>query len=592
MRKVCCYPRSCTDRLSRLLKFGSCSSTKGAHVRTLNSFRLDTSGNFAVALALSTTAIVGAAGFGLDTYRLENTRTTLDQVVGLTCDRIENADYALYPSKEARLAMAKKFAAENVKQSKLDRNRTTFEVKQSADKISVKGSTKIDATLMKIMGYGELSGVSSRDCTPPSSKPPAKACSKDDLIFLNPGNFKLAAGTMIAGSKNYTATLYDAKGNIKARQIVGNGSGETEVFLKSTVASDLVVVQPFNGDGTTPAACNPTIACDGDTKTCPAADPTPKNPVCTREKAWKLGKTFNPPYAMGNPGWTMTKQVNAYISNNRLVYKDLSIDLTQDFAPEVMWTFFPSYYLNRRSNMNFDVGMFFIDNLQQGGMYSNGGYNKVHAKLYRIINYNAAVWEYGPYCVFSVSPIILDLTGKGEIATTGVSGARYPIPQHGVNATVEFDMLGTGKPVSMEWLPGNGQALLVDNRDGKAASDMNGKRLFGSVDGFDDGYRKLATLDQDGDGKLTSGELSGLSAWIDNGNAKVEEGELKPLADVGISELSTKMTKTPTGDGGTHMRSTAIMNGKPIMTEDVWFAVDLTANIAKAASSNADRMLK
>ena len=551
-------------------------------MRTLNSFRLDTSGNFAVALALSTTAIVGAAGFGLDTYRLENTRTTLDQVVGLTCDRIENADYALYPSKEARLAMAKKFAAENVKQSKLDRNRTTFEVKQSADKISVKGSTKIDATLMKIMGYGELSGFSSRDCTPPSSKPPAKACSKDDLIYLNPGNFKIAAGAKIAGSKNYTATLYDVKGNIKARQIIGNGSGETEVFLKSTNVNDIIVVQPFNGDGTTPAACNPTIACDGNTNTCPAADPTPAEPVCTLEKAAELNTRTKS--VISSSQYLESASLKPYVQGNRIVYQGKYIPVSDNFKPIYPYT--------GRKDPGLDYILPILNNNLSAIPITISAFKTKGSKLFLILFSGAAVWEVNGQCVLVVSPIVLDLIGQGEIATTGVSGARYPIPQHGVNATVEFDMLGTGKPISMEWLPGNGQALLVDNRDGKAASDMNGKRLFGSIDGFDDGYRKLATLDQDDDGKLTSGELSGLYAWIDDGNAKVEESELKPLADVGISELSTKMTRTPSGDGGMHLRSTAIMNGKPIMTEDVWFGVDLTAKIANAANSHADRMLK
>ena len=89
-------------------------------MHTLKSFLKSTAGNFAVTAALSSTVIVGAAGFGLDTYRLENARTTLDQVVSLTCDRIENADYALYPSMDERMAMARNFASDQVKHSKLD----------------------------------------------------------------------------------------------------------------------------------------------------------------------------------------------------------------------------------------------------------------------------------------------------------------------------------------------------------------------------------------------------------------------------------------------------------------------------------------
>ena len=105
---------------------------------------------------------------------------------------------------------------------------------------------------------------------------------------------------------------------------------------------------------------------------------------------------------------------------------------------------------------------------------------------------------------------------------------------------------------------------------------MNGTRLFGNMGGYAHGYEKLATLDLNSDAKLADSELAGLSAWIDNGDAKVQDGELKTLAEVGVTELSTVMTEVPTGDGGMHMRSTATMHGKTIMTEDVWFGIDLT----------------
>ena len=170
-------------------------------MRTVKSFLKDSAGNFAVTAALSSTVIVGAAGFGLDTYRLESTRTTLDQVVGLTCDRIENADYSLYPSTDERMEMARNFAGEQAKQAKLDPARTQFEVKLDGDKIVVSGASAIDATMMRMLGHDRLDSTSARNCAAPSKAPPAQACSKDDLIYLNPGTFETAAGTLVAGPK-------------------------------------------------------------------------------------------------------------------------------------------------------------------------------------------------------------------------------------------------------------------------------------------------------------------------------------------------------------------------------------------------------
>ncbi len=548
------------------------------HLRIFKRFHRDESGSYAIMAALTATVMVGAVGIGLDTYRLENARTELDHVVGLTCDRIENADFALYTSNKARIEMAEKFAKAQVKDTGLLPERTSVKVSQNGSQILVDGETDIDATLMAAVGFKTLEGKSSRDCSPPSNKPPEKACTREDLIYLNPGNFEMEAGTLVAGQKNYAATLYDPKGNIKARQVVGNGSGVTEVFLKSTNKDDMVVVQPFNADGTTPTACNPTIACKGDTKTCPPPD----EPVCTLAKAEKLALSPIPGLSRK---WLESPGLKAAFRNNTLSYKSLTITTTRDFEPS---TYFHSWMESRNGIVTRDTGQEYLDFMVNARLMPlNLKYNANNAKLYRVIYDQAAIWESNGQCVHAISPIVLDLIGKGEITTTGVSSARYVIPQHRVNATVDFDMGGTGKPVRTEWISGNGQALLVDNRDGKAATDMNGTRLFGDLGGHAHGYEKLATLDADKDGRISGDELTGLAAWIDNGDARVQDGELKPLAEVGISELSTVMTETPLGDGGTHLRSTAIMNGRTIMTEDVWFGVDLTAPVAVSKLSQA-----
>ena len=450
--------------------------------------------------------------------------------------------------------------------------RTNFDVTRDGDKIKVAGTTAIDATLMRMLGYNRLDSASTRNCAAPSRTPPKLACSKDDLIFLNPGSFEIAAGTLVAGQKNYAATLFDPKGNIKARQVVGNGSGVTEVLLKSSNPTDQVVVQPFNADGTTPAACNPTITCKGDTKTCPV--PPTKSPACTMEKVLDFAKAMLASHESVPSRWTKDPAVNPYLSEGKIKYKGYEVSTSENYEPEVLFDYHAKEYYPSTT-----LGyLHFLHN----GLYQQALFKQKGAKLYRVIGINTAAWELNGYCVNAMSPIVLDLIGKGKIETSGISSARYVIPQHGVNATVDFDMGGTGKAVRTEWITGNGQALLIDNRDGKASTDMNGTRFFGNVGGFAHGYEKLAKLDLNKDNKLSDTELNGLAAWIDNGDAKVQDGELKPVADVGIMELSTLMTEVPTGDGGIHLRSTAVMHGNSIMTEDVWFGVDITQKIADA----------
>ena len=170
------------------------------------------------------------------------------------------------------------------------------------------------------------------------------------------------------------------------------------------------------------------------------------------------------------------------------------------------------------------------------------------------------------------SPIALDLNGSGSIETTGSSTAKIRAAGTALGQTVKFDLTGDGKTERIEWMAGNGDGLLVDNRDGNAAGSMNGTRLFGDQNGqFDSGYDKLARLDANRDGQLAGTELSGLEVWIDNGDASVQSGELKSLADVGVTEISVNQIYVSNASGETLMQSTAQQNGVSVLTEDVWF---------------------
>jgi hypothetical protein len=178
---------------------------------------------------------------------------------------------------------------------------------------------------------------------------------------------------------------------------------------------------------------------------------------------------------------------------------------------------------------------------------------------------------------FLKSPVALDLTGDGRIGTTGVSTAQKRNDAQ-VGRMVEFDVDGDGITERTEWMSG-GDGLLVDDRDGGASAamrggrDINGRRLFGDQGGaFANGYDKLAQLDSNRDGKLTGRELAGLKVWVDDGDARLEQGELKGLSELGVSELSTRMHTETNARGETLMRSDFVRNGRKQVTEDVWFA--------------------
>ncbi|WP_163836085.1 SdrD B-like domain-containing protein [Spartinivicinus ruber] len=171
-----------------------------------------------------------------------------------------------------------------------------------------------------------------------------------------------------------------------------------------------------------------------------------------------------------------------------------------------------------------------------------------------------------PY-ITAVSPIGLDLNNDGKIGVTGDSTKK--LKTNGIiGKTVQFDIDSDGALETIEWFAGDGDGILVDNKDGKASTNMNGSRLYGDDNGrYQHGFNKLALLDKNKDGRLTGDELIGIQLWVDNGNAIVDEGELKDLVHYDIIAISVEMSPA---DG--YMRSTALTSeGKNIMTEDVWF---------------------
>ena len=139
-------------------------------------------------------------------------------------------------------------------------------------------------------------------------------------------------------------------------------------------------------------------------------------------------------------------------------------------------------------------------------------------------------------------------------------------------------MDGDGDLETIEWLNGSGDALLVDNSDGRAAEDMNGTRLFGDQGGeYEHGYEQLAEFDANKDGVISGDEGAGLNLWVDDGDAKVEDGELFTLEEMGISEIELTLVENATDDEGRNLfqSSATLEDGSRILTEDVWFGQNI-----------------
>lgn len=117
------------------------------------------------------------------------------------------------------------------------------------------------------------------------------------------------------------------------------------------------------------------------------------------------------------------------------------------------------------------------------------------------------------------------------------------------DARVPFDLDGSGLTRPWPW-PGEDAAWLVWDPTG-AGEIRSGLQLFGSVTWWifwEDGFRPLRALDDDGDGRLAGGELDGLALWRDaDTDGRSDPGEVLPLARYGIVSLGTAATVGPDG---------------------------------------------
>ena len=191
------------------------------------------------------------------------------------------------------------------------------------------------------------------------------------------------------------------------------------------------------------------------------------------------------------------------------------------------------------------IGEISVEDLAaQGGGVQNGGQawadyngenfgdeNSIEGKT---INYKGQEYEVVESIFRWYSPLVFDLDGDGIQLTSAEDGAV-------------FDLDGDGKKDKTAWTQsgqGFDDAFLVLDRDANGSID-SGKELFGDQHGAANGYDELAKLDTNKDGKIDANDAaySELKLWADiDGDGQSDEGELKTLAEMGVTSISTKYT--------------------------------------------------
>jgi len=171
-----------------------------------------------------------------------------------------------------------------------------------------------------------------------------------------------------------------------------------------------------------------------------------------------------------------------------------------------------------------------LDNL-----YNNRNYGRRFSDgvPYDTVSVTVGGRKYQLYDQFYTSPLVLDLDGDGKLEAS--KGEWLP-HKYDNSKLVEFDIDGDQFLELTEWVGANDGILLVGYEKGK---DINANHMFGEAGGYKNGFEKLSLFDTNGDKKISGDELKTLSVWQDrNNNAKVDDGEVTAITDLGITELS------------------------------------------------------
>lgn len=137
------------------------------------------------------------------------------------------------------------------------------------------------------------------------------------------------------------------------------------------------------------------------------------------------------------------------------------------------------------------------------------------------------------YSSTSYDPLILDTNKDGFITTTSLS-----------ESTTYFDITGDGLRERVGWVSPQDALLVYDkNEDGKVSGI---DEVFGNLN--QSGFEELKTLiDSNHDNIIDRKDelFNQLQVWNDlNGDAKVQEGELRSLSEAGIKNINLNLVET------------------------------------------------
>ena len=176
---------------------------------------------------------------------------------------------------------------------------------------------------------------------------------------------------------------------------------------------------------------------------------------------------------------------------------------------------------------------------------------------------NLDVHEYQVYQIndsYVLSPIVLDLDGDGKIEASNGQYLAHAKTFKNEGAAM-FDFYGNGFPVYTEWVGANDGLLCRPNADGT----INGTNLFGTANGYANGFDEMSSLDKNNDGVLSGAELEGLFVWQDkNANGIADAGELTSVQALGISSISVNHD---------NMVGSFVRNGQTFKSFDWWPSV-------------------
>jgi hypothetical protein len=181
-------------------------------------------------------------------------------------------------------------------------------------------------------------------------------------------------------------------------------------------------------------------------------------------------------------------------------------------------------------------------------------------------------------------PLILDLDGNG-IETIALT-----------DSNVHFNFDGNGFAVRTGWAAPTDGMLAIDHNGNGIIDDAS--ELFGSP--TQDGFAVLETFDLNHDGVINASDevFAQLRVWQDlNSDGVTDTGELRTLAEVGISSINlsrTALTGTNNGHGRGFGATFNWTDGHAGTAETIYFQTDLrdtraaqTPNFTVAAGVNA-----